>query len=288
MEYTRQGYLNSDFRLFHILDQKKKEFEFHYHDFDKLVILIQGNVSYSIEGKTYPLKPYDIILVQHNEIHKPIIHDDSTYERIIVYISPSFLSDYKAEKYDLGYCFEKAKDEHTNLLRLHSIVNHPLLASIQKLEQSFLDDHYAFELYRKISFLEFMVQLNRAVIHHSLDYMHNEAANPKILRIIQYIHQNLTHDISVDTIAKETYMSKYHMMRTFKAETGYTIHEYISQKRLLLARELLNQQIPITQVCYDCGFKDYSSFLRAYKKQFNRLPTENRKKGYLSSPNNRL
>ncbi len=272
MEYLKQGYLNSDFRLFHIIDQAKKEFDFHYHDFDKLVIPIQGNISYSIEGKTYPLKPYDIVLIQHNEIHKPIIHDDSTYERIIVYISPGFLQDYKTIDYDLGYCFQKAVDEHTNVLRLFSIANHPLFHSIQKLEDSFQNELYAAELQRKISFLEFMIQLNRAVIHHSLDYMHNASANPKILHIIEYIHNYLTQDISIDTIAKETYMSRYHMMRTFKSETGYTIQEYIRQKRLVLAKELLSKHIPVTQVCYDCGFKDYTSFLRAYKKQFHELP----------------
>jgi len=277
MEYSKQGYLNSDFRLFHIVDKEKKEFQFHYHDFDKLVITITGNISYNIEGKTYGLKPYDLLLVQHNEIHKPIIHDNNAYERIIVYISPSFLEAYKTQDYDLGYCFKKAVDEKTHLIRLAKMPNHPLIQTINKLEKSFENHQYASELERKLLFLEFMIELNRASIIHSINYVHNESYNPKILEIIKYIQDHLTDDISIDTIASETYMSRYHMMRTFKAETGYTIHEYINQKRLILAKQQLRENIPVTEVCYNCGFKDYTSFLRAFKKQYKELPSSVRR-----------
>lgn len=272
MEYTKQGYLNSDFKLFHITDQQKKEFEFHYHDFDKLMIFLRGNVSYSIEGKTYPLKPYDIVLVKHGELHRPVIHDQTPYERIIVYISPGFLQDYKTETYDLGNCFIKSAVEHTSVFRLHAMENHPLFRAIKKFEASFQSQAYAAELEQKLLFLEFMIQLNRATLQHGLDYMHNEVSNPKVLQIIQYIQEHLTSDISIDDIAKETFLSRYYMMRLFKTETGYTIHKYITQKRLQLAKIMLADHIPVTQVCYDCGFKDYTSFLSAYKKQFQELP----------------
>ena len=277
MEYNKQGYLNSEFRLFHIIDKERKEFDFHYHDFDKLVITISGNVSYSIEGKTYKLKPYDLLLVQHNEIHKPIIHDDEIYERIIVYISPEFLEIYRTNAYDLGYCFKKAVEENTHLIRLPKINDHPLFHAIRTLEKSFENDKYASELERKLLFLELMIELNRASLIRSLDYVHNESFNPKVLKIIEYIQDHLTEDINIDTIAAKTYMSRYHMMRTFKAETGYTIHEYISQKRLILAKKMLCENVPVTEVCYNCGFKDYTSFLRAYKKQYKELPSSARR-----------
>lgn len=53
----KTGYLNEDFRLFHIKDQTKKEFAYHYHDFHKVVIFISGKVVYHIEGKAYQLSP---------------------------------------------------------------------------------------------------------------------------------------------------------------------------------------------------------------------------------------
>ena len=69
------------------------------------------------------------------------------------------------------------------------------------------------------------------------------------------------------------YISKYYMMRLFKQETGYTLGHYISQKRLLLAKELLSSGVSVTQACFDCGFKDYSTFSRAYKQLFDETPS---------------
>ena len=61
-------------------------------------------------------------------------------------------------------------------------------------------------------------------------------------------------------------------VRELKEETGYTIASYITSKRLLLARDLMEKQTSITEVCYACGFKNYSSFSRAYKKCFQNTP----------------
>lgn len=275
-EYVKQGYLNSEFRLFHIVDETQKEFEYHYHDFDKLVITIRGDVSYTIEGNTYLLEPYDIVFVKHNEIHRPVIHSQKPYERIIVYIAPGFIRDYKENKYNLGLCFEKAALEHTSVLRIPSLNKHPLFKSIQKLELAFQDEDFAYELRRQILFLDFMIQLNRAVLSDSLDFIHNETGNSRVSKIVKYIHEHLTEELSIDQIAEHFYISKYHMMRMFKEHTGYSIGNYIMQKRLTLSRELIIGGTPITEVCYLCGFKDYSNFSRQYKKFFHVSPKDSK------------
>ena len=96
-DFQKLGYLEDDFKIFHILDKERKEFSFHYHDFNKIMILLKGNINYSIEGKNYLLKPYDIVLVNAGEIHRPTILDNSEYERIIFYISPQFLDAYSSK-----------------------------------------------------------------------------------------------------------------------------------------------------------------------------------------------
>ena len=75
----KTGYLKEDFRLFHINDQTKKDFSYHYHDFHKVVIFLSGKATYHIEGRSYPLKPWDILLVDRHAIHRPEI--DSFYFR---------------------------------------------------------------------------------------------------------------------------------------------------------------------------------------------------------------
>lgn len=271
--YEKKGYLNSEFRLFHLTDQETTEVDYHYHDFDKITIFIQGKVNYMIEGRSYDLKPYDIVLVKQGDIHKLTVDNSCPYERIIVYISPNFMNAYQTENYDLSYCFKKAEKEHSNVLRIPSPGKSSLFRSISQLEHSFTDGGYASDLYRQVMFLEFMIHLNRAARKNRLEYIDTDNCNEKVLAILDYVGEHLCDNLSIDLIADQFYISKYYMMRLFKQETGYTLGQYISQKRLLLAKELLSSGIPGTQVCYDCGFKDYSTFSRAYKQLFGVTPS---------------
>lgn len=273
-QYIKKGYLNSEFRLFHLTDQETREVTYHYHDFDKITIFIKGHVTYTIEGKSYELSPYDIVLVRHNDIHRLVVDNSQIYERIIVYISPNFMNAYKTDSYDLSYCFQKAEEEHSNVLRIPSLKNSSLFQSITRLEKSFSDDGYASDLYRQVLFLEFMIHLNRAARKNRLEFIDTDNCNTKILDILQYINENLNHDLNIDILSDHFYISKYYMMRLFKQETGYTLGHYISQKRLLLAKELILTGVSGTQACFDCGFKDYSTFSRAYKKLFHESPRE--------------
>lgn len=273
-EYTKKGYLNSEFRLFHLTDKETREVEYHYHDFDKITIFIKGQVNYMIEGKSYELKPYDIVLVKHNDIHRLTVDNSQIYERIIVYISPNFMNAYKSDDYDLSFCFQKAEEENSNVLRIPSLEKSSLFRSITRLEHSFSDNGYAAGLYRQVLFLEFMIHLNRAARKNRLEFIDTDNCNAKIIDILHYINENLSSELNIDFIAEHFYISKYYMMRLFKQETGYTIGNYISSKRLLFAKELILSGIPVTQACFDCGYKDYSTFSRAYKGLFKESPRD--------------
>ena len=270
--YNKKGYLDSNFRIFHLKDSISKEFDFHYHDFHKITIFLKGKVTYYIEGKSYELRPYDIVLVNRNEIHKIDVDSSTPYERIIVYISPDFMDDYKCNDYDLNYCFEKAKKEHSNVLRLHSLEKASIIKATERLENSFKDNEYASALYRQILFLEFMINLNRSALKNQVEFIDSSKYNKKISDIMTYINEHLTDELDIDSLSRRFFISRYYMMRLFKSETGYTIGNYINYRRLLLARSLIADGMSITQACFSSGFNDYSTFSRAYKSQFQEPP----------------
>ena len=271
-DIEKLGYLNNDFQIFHILDRKRKEFAFHYHDFNKIIIFLSGNVNYSIEGKNYILKPYDIVLINEGEIHKPSVLDSSDYERIIIYVSTKFLNTYSDVNYNLNNCFECAKKEHSNVLRIHSIDKSKLYQVCLELEHSFEDNSFAKELYQKLLFLEFIIQLNRTVISNHINYLDSIHGNAKLLNLLKYINEHLADDLTIDHLSEHFYLSRYYLMHFFKEETGYTIGNYITEKRLLLAKNLVQNGSTITEACFQSGFKNYSTFSRAFKKAYNTIP----------------
>lgn len=271
--YEKRGYLNSDFRLFHLTDTKRQDFEYHYHDFDKILIFIRGRVTYFIEGQAYELEPHDIVLVSHDDIHRPDIDASVPYERIIVYLSPRFLTSYRTGAYDLTDCFKKAKELRSNVLRIQSMEKSGLFQTLTDLEYACSHDGYAKELFCQVLFLEFMIKLNRAALTNRVEYLTPGRGDSRVAAVMEYITSHLTEDLTVDQIADSVFLSRYHLMHLFKEATGYTLGNYIMEKRLLMARDCLRGGAPVTSVCFDCGFKNYSTFSRAYKKYFHSTPS---------------
>ena len=97
--------------------------------------------------------------------------------------------------------------------------------------------------------------------------------NSRVLELVHYLDSHLSEDLNIDALAEQFYISKYHMMRLFRQETGYTIHAYLSHRRLLHARELIGGGMRATEACYRSGFRSYSSFTRSYHKHFCTTPT---------------
>lgn len=273
-EYKKIGYLNSRFKMFHIKDSERKKFSFHYHDFHKILILLGGDVTYCIEGRSYDLLSGDIVLVNAGEVHRPIIRSDVPYERIIMYISPDFLDSYTEEGNDLTLCLKQAAALQSHVLRLAPAARTKLDSTVRSLDISLKDTEYASELFHRVLFLEFMIHLNRAALQSQVEFIPESVTNEKISAVLSYLDGHFKEDISIDDLASEFYMSRYYLMHAFKAQTGYTIGGYLSSKRLLLARELIAGGMPITEACYACGFKNYSTFSRAYKKDFGGAPSE--------------
>ncbi len=271
--YEQKGYLNQDFKFFHIRNREQFDIPYHYHDFHKLILVLSGNIRYLIEGREYELLPFDFVLVNRDLIHKPSSseNDNSEYDRIILYLSDGFLSEY-----GLLDSFNKAKEMESFVVRFPGDVSTDIFEQFSRIEEDIKKekDEYAGELLTRIDVLRALISFNRACIKEDFGFKPEARYNRKVIELISYISENLSEDLSIDFLADHFYMSKYHMMRIFKNETGYSIHQYISEKRILLARNLIMSGVPATTACLECGFKDYSSFSRAFKNQLGIIPSE--------------
>ena len=98
----------------------------------------------------------------------------------------------------------------------------------------------------------------------------------RVVAFVRYLDGHLTEDISIEELAERFYLSKYLMMRLFRRETGATIHGYLTERRLMLARELMKGGMSAPDACFRSGFRSYCSFPRAYGKRFGSTPTGRR------------
>lgn len=273
-EALKSGYLLEKFRLFHLKDDSPKEYEYHYHDFHKLIWFISGEVEYHIEGKSYKLEPHDILLVNRGEIHKPFVKPGTVYERYVFYISTDFLAEHSEGKDSLDVCFQMVFREQGNVIRLSPSESRSLFETVKLLDQADGEVQYAGEMYSRILFLKLLIELNRCCLRNPEVFHKMARYDKKVVEIIHYINENLASDLTIEALSDKFFLSKYHMMRKFKEETGYSMHQYILEKRILAARNLILAGSAATVASVECGFKDYSTFSRAYKKLLGQLPSE--------------
>lgn len=271
-----QGYLKEPFRFFHLKDLEKGPYEYHHHDFLKILILISGRVSYSIEGRSYDLAPWDMVLVDRGQIHRPEPDPTFPYERLILYLSPAFLKAHKYADSDLTLCFSTASYRHSQVLRFTDEERRPMASLLKQLENETdgKNKDFAASLLSRLLCLEFLILLNRACLSSSGPYVTTGSLDYRISGLMAHINSHLSEDLSIPALSSVCSLSPYHMMRVFKEETGFTIGNYITEKRLARARELLALGENATTSCYQCGFQNYSTFLRAYKRRYGQLPKE--------------
>ncbi|MBR6114905.1 MAG: helix-turn-helix domain-containing protein [Oscillospiraceae bacterium] len=267
----KRGYLTEDFRLFYLKDDRGATVGYHYHEFYKLVFLLSGSGSYTVEGRHYQLIPGDIVLVGSRCVHKPQFEPGFNYERVILYISPELLRAGSSEDFLLEHVFAGKKG---HVLRSGEEFRRKMLSMTSQLEGEMAGRKPGASILARCTLFRMLVTIGR-----EMDRTDVSPAGPaapkdeKILEILRFLDTNLTEDISIDELASRFYISKYHMMRRFREETGTSIHTYLSEKRLLLARELIRSGATATEACFQSGFRSYSAFSRAYSKLFGVTPT---------------
>lgn len=95
--------------------------------------------------------------------------------------------------------------------------------------------------------------------------------------ITTYISEHFTEKITIEQLASLAGLSRYHFIRTFKKQTGFTPHEYILNTRMNTARYLLkNSALPIKDICFSAGFSCESIFCTAFKRIEGMTPAQYR------------
>ena len=270
-QYEKRGYLLENFRLFHLNTETQTKVDFHYHEFCKLLLLVSGRGGYVVDGQRYLLQPGDVVLVDSRSVHRPELESENPYERIIIYISPEFLQKMSTADCDLLGIFQM---DAGHVLRLKETERKKIFAMTAALEKELSGSDYGREIVSNAYLLRLMVEIGRQRRRTDVHNPHPVIPeNPRVLEWMAYIDKHLTEDLDMDTLAERFFISKYHMMRLFHRETGFTIHTFLLQRRLLAARQLIDKGLLATEACYRCGFRSYSSFTRAYNKHFGSTPT---------------
>ena len=271
--YSREGYLRENYHFFHLRDSAGQERDFHFHDFDKLVLLLTGHVEYLVEDQRYELQPGTVLLVKHHTIHKAVIDQSEPYERIILYLDRQYF-DRTMPEARLLESFEIADRTGSWLLAPDEAQRREIMETLSAYERAAADRRFGSQAMRDTLIIQLLIQIGRL---NAAPSEKESRVDPKIREALSFINENLSLELRVDTLADRVFLSRYHFMRLFKAQTGSTVHAYIRQKRLLCAARLIREGVPAGQAALECGFNDYSVFNRAFRASFGIRPADLKK-----------
>ena len=148
------------------------------------------------------------------------------------------------------------------------------MSTIQRLEEALHSAEFGASRMADTLCQQLLIDINRDIRRDARIDAGSYQVDPKIEEILRYIAGHLEEDLTVDALAGRFYLSRYYLMHRFKAVTGCTIHQYISQKRLLRAGELIRSGTPVMKAAEQVGFSEYSTFLRAFRSTFHMNPRE--------------
>lgn len=273
---TRQYMVSQDFEIYYYNDQNLSKVDLHTHDYYEFYFFLEGDISIQIGKDVFPIKYGDILLVPPKVSHRPIIHSqDTPYRRFIFWISQEYCNFLLQLSPDYLYLMQYVQTSKNYIFHNDKITFHTVQSKILRLLEEMHGKRFARNTQISLCVNDLILCLNRLVYERN-----NTDAQKEELDLYQqitlYIEDHLDEDLSLETLAKEFYVSKYHIAHVFKEKLGMSIHQYITKKRLALCRETILGKDSITEIYQTFGFGDYSSFYRAFKKEYGISPKDYR------------
>ncbi len=256
-----------DFTIVYKKNEHPNMLEFRLHNHDdiyEIVLLLNGDCEFVVEGNTYKLKPRDIVFTRPFELHHICCLTERTYERIILYVKENyFISHNCAEFLDIF----RSRELGTGNLAAYGLTDSSVTDCLLRIFK-----YYSAQAYKAAdaAVTEFLYLINSTKAASDGFYAKNE----RLRDIIIYINNNLTEELRLDNIAGKFFIDKHYLCKSFKKNTGYTVNQYINYKRVLLAQELHRGGQTLLQASLNAGFNSYAHFYKTYVKQTGKSPKE--------------
>lgn len=247
----------------------------HSHNFYEFLYACNTcGAEYLVGTERYRLKKGDIVLVPPGLSHRPLLPEKMTepYKRIVLWISADFMKGL-LRSFPEAAEFEQA---YSILLRTAGTRWESLGDLFYSALQAAQAGGAEWQMLLAGTTITLLAQLHRSFLNSSAQPM--RAEKPELLdSLLTYIEENLSQTLTLTEAARHFYVSESTISQTFRKKLGVSFYQYVTQRRLIAAKTLIEQGIMLEDVAARTGFGDYSGFYRSFKKEYGVSPRQYRK-----------
>ena len=253
-------HLNTDGISLHhsVTYQATDNFALHCHPYFEVYYFVQGKVGYLVEGKRYEPAPHSLLLLAPGTFHGVRVESADSYERYAIHFNAGILNRERTPLLLSPFSGSGQEIYFEGADRFGIASYFQSLLECSELEEPLQTALIAIRTEALLSQILRMAKLESPTGAAS--------TNRSIDRLLAYLGSNLGEDITLDSLSERFFLSKNHLNHLFKQSTGTTVKNYLVHKRVAAAHELILQGYPVANAAEICGFRDYSTFFRAYKK----------------------
>lgn len=271
-----KGYYTNDLKIYRSYIEKPLYMPY-YRSISRYRIFVtfKDNACVTYNGNSYTLHKNQMLFTDCEAHYGFTFEENVPAEFLEFVIHPSVLKNTFDDDYFLRALNDTPDDKRIidlNSERFSELRQH-VLGILKSINLEAGRAHILPRLYSMISELDFY--------YDDISEKHEKVFKDNLpITIIEYVKHHYTEKITYKTISEKFFVSKPTIIKIFKAYSGCTMHDCITDLRLDAAMRLIEDNTNIVTAAKMSGFEYYSTFLRAYKEKYGTLPMENKNKLY--------
>lgn len=243
----------------------------HLHDQFEIVLLPAGRGRLILGEESHPLGPGSLILLGSTDLHRFAFASEEEAGRYVLFFRPEYADALSTAQCSLLSCFFFRPFPDAQLLSLTAEETAAVAAQMERLAAlSAPSEEWGRELAVRLELGQLLLAVNRFYLAaHGLaqgmgppgeKYAH-------AYRVLRYIHQNLTGDLSLGALSERFYLNRNYLCALFRQLTGTTPAQYVLGCRIRKAKELLAAGCSVDEACGGAGFGNLAHFSRAFRQK---------------------
>jgi AraC-like DNA-binding protein len=270
---SRQYMLSRDFELYYYSDLHFSSVGRHSHAYTEVYLFCEGEVDMEIAGRRRALHPGDVLVLPPGTEHRAVVRSGETpYRRFVFWLSEDFCETLRGESPDYLYLFDRARERHAYLYPTDRLEFNSLRSKLFEILEELHTDRFGRDARIGLCVRELLLSLGRTAWQRANTHA-KEGSVSSFQALTDHIAGHLEADLSLDTLSRELFLSKYYLSHLIRENTGLSLHRYITKKRLAACVDAMRGGESIGACCSRFGFVNYASFYRAFVKEYGSSPS---------------